>query len=51
MKRLILSLALASAALSGCAQLTNASAEAGATATAQQRPYPSVYRNDHYYVP
>ena len=51
MKRLILSLALATTALSGCAQLTNASAEAGATATEQQRPYPGVYRNDHYYVP
>jgi hypothetical protein len=52
MERLILSLALASAALSGCAQLTDASAEAGATATEQQRrPYPNVYRNDHYYVP
>jgi hypothetical protein len=48
MKRLILSLALAATALSGCAQLN---AEAGATATEQQRPYPGVYRNDHYYVP
>ena len=55
MKRLILSLALATTALSGCAQLKewyrDANAEAGATATEQQRPYPSVYRNDHYYVP
>ena len=57
MKRLILSLALATTALSGCAQLkewypdANANAEAGATATGQLRPYPSVYRNDHYYVP
>jgi hypothetical protein len=57
MKRLILSLALATTALSGCAQLkdwyrdANANAEAGATATEQQRPYPGVYRNDHYYIP
>ena len=57
MKRLILSLTLAATALSGCAQFkewyrdANANAEAGATATEQQRPYPSAYRNDHYYVP
>ena len=57
MKRLVLTLALAATALSGCAQLkewyrdANSNAEAGATATEQQRPYPSVYRNDHYYVP
>jgi len=43
MKRLILSLALAGAALSGCAQLNGAfadNADAGATGVADQRPYP-----------
>lgn len=57
MKRLFLAAALATGALSGCAQFkdghrdANANAEAGATATEQQRPYPSAHRNDHYYVP
>ena len=57
MKRFLLAVALATSALSGCAQLkewsrdANANAEAGATATEQQRPYPSTYRNDHYYAP
>jgi hypothetical protein len=43
MKRLILMLALASAALTGCAQLQNSytdSADAGATRTEERRPYP-----------
>jgi hypothetical protein len=43
MKRLILSLALASTALAGCAQLDAAfteSADAGATKFEDQRPYP-----------
>jgi hypothetical protein len=43
MKFLILSLALAGAALSGCAQLGAAfteSADAGATKVEDQRPYP-----------
>jgi len=42
MKRLILSLALAGAALSGCAQLDAAFTEsaAGATKVEDQRPYP-----------
>ena len=55
MKRLLLAVALATSALSGCAKEwyrdANANAEAGATATEQQRPYPSTFRNDHYYVP
>jgi hypothetical protein len=51
MKRLIFAVALAAIAISGCAQLNEPNAEAGATATEQLRPYPSVYRNDHYYVP
>jgi len=44
MKRLILTLVLAGAALSGCAQLREAfdpqAAHAGATGVEQQRPYP-----------
>lgn len=43
MKRLILSLAVAGAALSGCAQLQGAfaqNADAGATGVESQRPYP-----------
>lgn len=45
MKRLILTLVLAGAALSGCAQLREAfddsqAAHAGATGVDQQRPYP-----------
>jgi hypothetical protein len=43
MKRLILSLAVASAVLSGCAQLQGAfaqNADAGATGVENQRPYP-----------
>jgi hypothetical protein len=43
MKRLILSLALAGAALSGCAQLDPVSTEsayAGATKVEDQRPFP-----------
>lgn len=43
MKRMILSITLASAALAGCAQLTDAfteSADAGATKVEDRRPYP-----------
>jgi len=42
MKRLLLVIALASAALSGCAQLKDAyqNADAGATRAEDQRPYP-----------
>ena len=43
MKRLILVLALASTALTGCAQLQKAyteSADAGATSAEDRRPYP-----------
>ena len=51
MNRLLLAIALSASALSGCAQLNEPNAEAGATSTEPLRPYPSVYRNDHYYVP
>jgi len=42
MKRLLLVIALATAALSGCAQLKDAyqNADAGATRAEDQRPYP-----------
>jgi hypothetical protein len=53
MKRLILALSVATVALSGCAQLKDwyqdASAEAGATAAEEQSPFPSRFKNDHYY--
>ena len=53
MKRLILALSVATVALSGCAQLKHwyqdASAEAGATAAEEQSPFPSRFKNDHYY--
>ena len=49
MKRLILTLSLAAAALSGCAQLKdwyqNANADAGASGIEQVRPYPSSSSN------
>ena len=49
MKRLVLALALATAALSGCAQLKewyhDASADAGASGIEAQRPYPSSSSN------
>jgi hypothetical protein len=50
MKRLVLVLALATAALSGCAQLKewyhhDASADAGASGIEAQRPYPSSSSN------
>jgi hypothetical protein len=55
MKRLILALLLAGVALSGCAQLKewyyDADAQAGATAAEEQSPFPSLFKNDHYYVP
>lgn len=45
MKRLILSLALAAAALGGCAQLRQPSADSGATGVDQTRPYPQSSSN------
>jgi hypothetical protein len=45
MKRLILSLALAATALSGCAQLQQPSADSGATGAQQTRPYPQSSSN------
>jgi hypothetical protein len=55
MKRLLLALSLAAVALSGCAQLKewyyDADATAGASAAEEQSPFPSRYKNDHYYVP
>jgi hypothetical protein len=55
MKRLILTLSLAGVALSGCAQIRewyhDADATAGATAAEEQSPFPSRFKNDHYYVP
>lgn len=53
MKRLILALSIASAALSGCADLKewydDAKAHAGATAAEEQSPFPTRFNNDHYY--
>ena len=40
MKRLILVLSLAAAALSGCAQLQESSADRGASGVEETRPYP-----------
>jgi len=55
MKRLILTLSLTGVALSGCAQMKEwyheGDAQAGATAAEEQSPFPSLYKNDHYYVP
>jgi hypothetical protein len=57
MKRLLLAVALATSALSGCAQLTQwchdaeALPHAGGSALEEQRPYPTHFRNDHYYAP
>ncbi len=48
MKRLILILALAATAVSGCAHL-NQGAYGGASAVEEQSPYPKTHRNDHYY--
>jgi hypothetical protein len=50
MKRLILTLALAAVAASGCAQLKEV-AHGGASAVEGQNPspYPKTYSNDHYY--
>jgi hypothetical protein len=49
MKRLILALSLAAAALSGCAQMKewyhDANADAGASGIEQVRPYPSSSSN------
>jgi hypothetical protein len=47
MKRLILALALAAVAVSGCAHLEQASGGAGAPE--EQSPYPKTHSNDHYY--
>ena len=53
MKRLILALSLAAVALSGCAQLKerhqDANAHAGATATEEQSPFPSRFKNPAYH--
>ena len=53
MKRLILAVSFAAVALSGCAQMKewydDANAEAGATAPEEQSPFPSRFKNDHYY--
>ena len=51
MKTLILALSLATVALSGCAQLQTADPGSGASAAEEQRPYPSRFKNDHYYQP
>jgi hypothetical protein len=61
MKRLILALSLGSLALSGCAQLkewyysgnngNNGNPTAGATGAEEQSPFPSHFKNDHYYQP
>jgi len=55
MKRLILTLSLAAVALPGCAQLKEWTqtddASRGASAAEEQRPYPSRFKNDHYYQP
>lgn len=53
MKRLILALTFSAAALSGCAELkewyNDANAPAGATAAEAQSPFPTHFKNDHYY--
>ena len=53
MKRFILALSLTTVALSGCAQLRewHADPSGGASAADEQRPYPSNFKNDHYYQP
>ena len=48
MKRLILALSLGLVALSGCAQLKEFAAS-GATAAEEQSPYPTRFKNDHFY--
>ena len=45
MTRLILALAIAATALSGCAQLRERSADSGATGAGQTRPYPQSSSN------
>jgi hypothetical protein len=45
MKRLILALALAAAAVSGCAQLKNEQAYGGASAVEAQSPFPKSSSN------
>jgi len=53
MKRFILALSLAALALSGCAQLKewydDANAHGGASAPEKQSPFPTRFKNDHYY--
>ena len=48
MKRIILLTVFAVAALSGCAQLQNGSAEGGASGVEQPSPFPTRFRNDRY---
>jgi hypothetical protein len=52
MKKLLFALSLV-AALSGCAQLQDGyyenSAEAGPSSPEQHSPYPTRFKNDHYY--
>jgi hypothetical protein len=66
MKRLILTIALAAVAVSGCAHLNpnpsasggasaveenpNPGASRGASAVEEQSPYPKTFPNDHYHA-
>jgi PBP1b-binding outer membrane lipoprotein LpoB len=55
MKRLILVLSLATLTLSGCAQFkewyydATPNPASGASAADEQSPYPTRFKNDHYY--
>ena len=51
MKSFTLAFALALLAVAGCAQLNEGNADAGATAAADDSPFPKRYPNSHYYVP
>ena len=53
MKKIVLLSSLAVAVLSGCAQLREPNpadgAQGGATGVEAQRPFPTRYKNDHFY--
>jgi len=50
-KSLTFAFALALLAAAGCAQLTDGTAHAGATSSADDSPYPKLYPNPGYHVP
>ena len=51
MKAVSLAFALAMLAMAGCAQLNDGTAHAGATSSADDSPFPKVYRNPSYHAP